>query len=75
MAACTQDRGFSWVLVPEQGEAPSEALVGATGSGVGTGADGLGDVGFILTLCDSHGLRILPGRETAEPTWPEQRAG
>lgn len=24
----------------------------------------------MLTLYDFHGLRILPGRETAEPTWP-----
>lgn len=24
----------------------------------------------MLTLYDFHGFRILPGRETAEPTWP-----
>lgn len=65
-----QERGFHLVLVPEEGEAPSEALVGATVFGIGTGADGLGDVCFILSLCDFYGLRILPGRETAEPTWP-----
>lgn len=29
-----------------------------------------GGAGFPLTLCDFQGLRILPGRETAEPTWP-----
>lgn len=56
-------------LMPEKGEAPREVLAGATGFRGGTQTDGLQGVCFILTQCDFHGLRILPGRETAEPTW------